>query len=286
MEKLVVFMFCIAAFACTGTQKEKAGIMYKVASYNIRMDTSIDSLNAWAYRKDAVKALVQYHDFDLFGTQEGFHHQLKGICELPAYTYTGSGRDDGKDAGEHSAIFYKKDLFTVLESGDFWLRENPSEPGKGWDATCCNRICSWAKFKDNCNGAEFYFFNVHFDHQGVVAREESGKLMIQKIKEIAKDMPVICTGDFNSTPETGQIKGLSAFLHDAYTTSETPPYGPTDTFNSRFTYPLKEGRIDYIFASNQFKVKKFGILTDTRENTVYFPSDHLPIVADVVLNLR
>ncbi|MDR2919288.1 MAG: endonuclease/exonuclease/phosphatase family protein [Tannerella sp.] len=283
MKKLIVLLFCVAAFACTDKSKENAKIKLRVASYNLRMDTPSDSLNAWSYRKDAVKALIQFHDFDLVGTQEGFLHQLQGVCELPAYAYTGSGRDDGKDAGEHSAIIYKKDKFTVLESGDFWLRENPAEPGKGWDATCCNRICSWAKFKEIASGAEFYFFNVHFDHEGMEARKESGKLMIQKIKEIASDMPVISTGDFNSTPDTEQIQGLSAFLQDSRKITEYPPYGPEGTFNRRFTFPVGSHRIDYVFVSNQFKVTRYGVLTDQRDNTVYYPSDHQPVVTDLVL---
>ncbi|WP_379007158.1 endonuclease/exonuclease/phosphatase family protein [Parapedobacter sp. GCM10030251] len=126
---------------------------------------------------------------------------------------------------------------------------------------------------------EFYVFNVHFDHQGVVARQESGKLMVAKIKEIAKDAPVICTGDFNSTPETEQIKGMSALLHDAYSITKQPPYGPVGTTNAfRFTAPMKN-RIDYVFVSRQFEVLKYAVLTDAKSQR--YPSDHLPVVADV-----
>lgn len=281
MKKICILLICIIAFA--GYNKAESGVKLKVATYNLRMDTPNDSLNAWSYRQEAVKKLIQFHDFDLVGTQEGFLHQLQGVCELKDYTYTGSGRDDGKDAGEHSAIIYKKDKFKVLDAGDFWLRENPDEPGKGWDATCCNRICSWARFKDNASGAEFYFFNVHFDHQGKEARKESGKLMIQKIKEIAGEQPVICTGDFNSTPDTEQIKGLSAFLRDSREITEQPPYGPLGTFNRRFTHPIGKNRIDYIFVSNQFNVIRYGVLTDQRDNTLYYPSDHQPVVTDLIL---
>lgn len=280
MKKVFALLICLAAFSCGEVETE---VKLKVASYNLRMDTPSDSLNAWSYRKDAVKALIRYHDFDIVGTQEGFLHQLQGVCELPEYTYSGKGRDDGKDAGEHSAIIYKKDKFTVLDSGDFWLRENPDEPGKGWDATCCNRICSWAKFKDNTNGTEFYFFNVHFDHQGVVARQESGKLMVAKIKELTNGLPVICTGDFNSIPDTEQIKAMSAYLNDSFTATELPPYGPSGTFNRRFSFPVGNNRIDYIFVSDHFTVKKYASLVDLRDNTMYFPSDHLPIVSDIVL---
>lgn len=251
----------------------------KVASYNLRMDTPRDSLNAWPHRKENVKALIRYHDFDIVGTQEGFLHQLNDLLEMPGYAYFGAGRDDGKQAGEHSAILYKKDRFNIIDSGNFWLSETPDKPGLGWDATCCNRICSWVKFVDKEARQEFYVFNVHFDHQGVVARQESGKLMVSKIKEIAKDAPVICTGDFNSTPETEQIKGMGAILRDAYEVSKMPPYGPIGTTNSfRFTAPMRH-RIDYVFVSKHFEVSKYAVLTDAKDQR--YPSDHLPVVATI-----
>jgi len=274
------FLTCLLAccMAFTAFSQNENNII-RVASYNLRMDTPKDSLNAWPHRKDNVKALIQYHDFDVIGTQEGFKHQLDGLLEMPGFDYTGGGRDDGKDAGEHSAIVFKKDRFKVLDKGDFWLSETPEKPGLGWDAKCCNRICSWVKFEDNSSKKQFYVFNVHFDHQGVVARQESGKLMEKKIREIAKDAPVICTGDFNSRPETEQIKGLSTFLNDAYVVTKMPPYGPVGTSNGfRFTAPMKN-RIDYIFVSDHLEVLKYAALTDAKDQR--YPSDHLPVVAEV-----
>jgi endonuclease/exonuclease/phosphatase family metal-dependent hydrolase len=278
--KNIVILYLVISFSFLSYSGN--ALELKVATYNLRLDTPSDSANAWPYRKEAVKALIQYHDFDIVGTQEGFLHQLQSVCELQAYTYCGAGRDDGKEAGEYSAILYKKDKFTIIDSGNFWLRETPDTPGLGWDATCCNRICSWAKFNEIESGAEFYFFNVHFDHQGVIARKESGKLMIRKIKEIAQDAPVILTGDFNSTPETEQIHALSAFLHDARAITVQPPYGPEGTGNRRFSNPIVKNRIDYIFVSDAFRVNKYAVLTDYREFP-YYPSDHLPVVVDLFI---
>ncbi|WP_080236702.1 endonuclease/exonuclease/phosphatase family protein [Spirosoma rigui] len=252
-----------------------------VASYNLRYDNKGDGINAWPNRKEQVKALVRYHEFDLFGTQEALRNQLNDVAELKGFAFIGAGRDDGKEAGEHSAIFYKKDRFKVLQSGNFWLSETPDKPGKGWDATCCNRICSWAKFSDQKTKKEFYFFSVHFDHQGVVARRESGKLMVQKIKEIAGNTPVMLAGDFNSTPETEQIKTIGTLLSDSRSVSASAPYGPEGTFNAfKFDAPMDK-RIDYIFVSKQFDVLKYGVLTDAFEQR--YPSDHQPVVAKVVL---
>jgi len=180
MKKFIFFALIASMIISSCCQQTNEPI--RVASYNIRMDTQSDSLNAWEYRKDKVNALIRFYDMDIFGTQEGFLHQLQDMARMTEYAYFGSGRDDGKTAGEHSAIFYRKDRFELLETGDFWLSETPDVPGKGWDATCCNRICSWGKLKEKSTGKTFYVFNVHFDHQGVVARQESGKLMIKKMQ--------------------------------------------------------------------------------------------------------
>ena len=84
-----------------------------VATFNLRMDTEKDGVNAWPNRKEMVKGLIRFHDFDIFGTQEGFKHMLDGVAELDGYAYIGAGRDDGEDAGEHSAIFYKTSRFAA-----------------------------------------------------------------------------------------------------------------------------------------------------------------------------
>lgn len=252
-----------------------------IATYNLRFNNPNDAINAWPNRKEDVKALIRFHDFDIFGTEEGLIDQIRDLAEMTEYAYTGKGRDDGKEAGEHSAIFYKKDRFKLLASGDFWLSETPEVPGKGWDAKCCNRICSWAKFKDLRTKKQFYFFCAHFDHQGVVAREESGKLMVKKIREIAGNSPVISVGDFNSTPETVQIKEMQTILRDSYQVTETPPYGPVGTFNAfKFNAPLKH-RIDYIFVSPGIRVLKYGVLTDSKEQR--YPSDHQPVMIQAIL---
>lgn len=252
-----------------------------IATYNLRFNNPNDGINAWPNRKEDVKALIRFHDFDIFGTEEGLIDQIRDLAEMTEYAYTGKGRDDGKEAGEHSAIFYKKDRFKLLASGDFWLSETPEVPGKGWDAKCCNRICSWAKFKDLRTKKQFYFFCAHFDHQGVVAREESGKLMVKKIREIAGNSPVISVGDFNSTPETVQIKEMQTILRDSYQVTETPPYGPVGTFNAfKFNAPLKH-RIDYIFVSPGIRVLKYGVLTDSKEQR--YPSDHQPVMIQAIL---
>lgn len=280
MKKNILVIICfMIALQASYAQKN---VPVTIATYNLRYNNAGDGVNAWPNRKENVKALIRFHDFDIFGTEEGLIDQINDLSAMKEYGRTGVGRDDGKEAGEHSAIFYKKDRFTLLQSGDFWLSETPDKPGKGWDAKCCNRICSWGKFKDIATRQEFFFFCVHFDHEGVEARRESGKLMVKKIQEIAKKAPVVCVGDFNSTPETEQIQTIQTILHDSYKITEAAPYGPEGTFNAfKFDAPFKN-RIDYIFVSNNIKVLKYGVLTDAKDQR--YPSDHLPVMVKAVIN--
>jgi len=255
--------------------------VYKVASYNIRMDTEHDGLDAWKYRKDKVNALLQYHDLDIIGVQEAFIHQLHDINRIDYLNYVGVGRDDGKQAGEHSAIFYNTKKFTVLDQGDFWFSETPTVPGKGWDVTCCNRICTWVKLKDIKTGKEFFVFNSHFDHIAKVARIESAKLLLNKIDEIAKGAPVMATGDLNSTPEMPQIQHIKTVLKDAYEVSQTTPYGSVGTFNAFKWDRENKDRIDYIFVSDGIDVLKYATLVDAVDK--HYPSDHFPVIANIII---
>jgi len=100
------YLFLLVSIALSAQNNNMS--TFHVASYNLRMDTPSDSLNSWEHRKAKVNSLIRFHDFDIFGTQEGFHHQIMDIIKPGDYAYTGVGRDDGKDAGEHSAIIYKK----------------------------------------------------------------------------------------------------------------------------------------------------------------------------------
>jgi endonuclease/exonuclease/phosphatase family metal-dependent hydrolase len=250
-----------------------------IGTYNVRYDTPKDTGNSWKDRAPVVAALIRFHDFDIFGTQEGLKNQLDDISNaLPQYTRYGVGRNDGKDQGEHSAIYFKKNEFNLLKKGDFWLSQTPDKPSLGWDATCCNRICSWVYLEHKKSKKKFYFFNAHFDHQGVEARKESSKLILQKMKEIVGKDAVVFTGDLNGGHDSEWYKTLStsAYIKDSYNEVQYP-YANNASFNS---FGAAKGRteiIDHIFISNHFTVQKWGILTDSYDGR--YPSDHFPVVA-------
>ena len=252
-----------------------------VGTYNVRYDNPGDTGNLWADRAPVVASLLRFHDFDVFGTQEALKNELDDISKaLPEYERYGRGRDDGKEKGEHAAIFFRKDKFKLLDKGDFWLSETPDKPSLGWDATCCNRISSWVYLQDLSTNKKFYFFNVHYDHQGVQARNESSKLMLRKIKEIAGKEPAILTGDFNGGYTSDWYKALanSGLLKDTYK-AVAQPYAPNGSFNGFKQQPDSNEIIDHIFVTDGFKVDKWGILTDTYRGK--FPSDHFPVLVEL-----
>ncbi|RYG24558.1 MAG: endonuclease/exonuclease/phosphatase family protein, partial [Chitinophagaceae bacterium] len=172
--------------------------------------------------------------------------------------------------------------FKLLKQGDFWLSETPDKPSLGWDATCCNRIASWVYLQHVKSGKKFYFFNAHFDHQGVKARKESALLILKKIKEIAGTSPAIFTGDLNGsqTSEWYLTLANSDILKDTFKAVKNP-YLNNASFNSFGRARKGYEVIDHIFTTRHFQATKWGVLTDTYFGK--YPSDHFPVVAYVTL---
>lgn len=273
MKRIVIILLLALVTVQLNAQKNTA---LNVMTYNIRYSTEKDGVNAWSKRKDNVKALIKFHEVDILCAQEALAEQYDAILENADFEAVGAGRDDGLRKGEFSPIFYNKNRFTKKDGGVFWLSPTPNVPSKGWDAMF-NRVCTWVRFYDKLNKKEFLVFNTHYDHVGVQARIESAKLIKQKIQEIAPKLPVVYTGDLNVTPETDAIATIKSFLNDSKEVSIEPPYGPEGTFSGfKFDSPLKD-RIDYIFINKGFKVQKYGVLTDSKDQR-YF-SDHLPVFA-------
>lgn len=266
MKTRNLILLMMVAVSLVGCGRSGRNAEFSVATYNIRQINAKDSLrgDGWAVRCPVIAQLVRYHDFDIFGTQEGFRRQLDDLkALLPGYEFTGSGRDDGRHGGEHSAIFYDTAVFELTDSGDFWLSETPDVPGKGWDAAC-PRVCSWGRFRHRDSGKEFVFFNLHMDHRGIQARTNSAELVLRKIADIGQGIPVFLTGDFNvdQTHKPYEMLTAGGVLADSYAVADEV-YALNGTFNSYSTDNFTESRIDHIFVSPCVEVAKYGVFTDT-----------------------
>lgn len=274
MKKLLILLLITATATFTRAQQLNIG------TYNLRYSNAGDSTagNGWGKRYPQIANLIRFQDLDIFGTQEGKINQLNDLTGmLPGYKWFGAGRDDGKHAGEHSAIFYKADKFSIVRSGNFWLSTITDRPNTGWDAAL-PRICTWIQFKEKKTGFTFYFYNLHMDHIGVVARSESAKLILKKIREMGPNVPAILTGDLNvdQTSPSYAVINNSGVLKDSYELSPVK-LAPSSTFNDFDANTGGDKRIDHIFVTKDFKVQRYGILTNTYSG--HTPSDHYPVVA-------
>jgi len=253
-------------------------------TYNIRNCHARDGENAWPKRKQKVFDLINKYNPDVLGMQEVLYLQLKNLSgALKEYSYVGAGRNDGKKAGEYSPIFYKKDKYQLLDGGTFWLSETPAAPGsKSWDAAL-TRICTWAMLKSNSTSDTFFVFNTHFDHKGAKAREESTKIIMQKVAELAHGLPFYICGDFNFTDQSVAYKTLltitpkvdDSFKYARHLNNET---------NTDYGFKVantKGSKIDYIFTGTRFTAISCMPITDN--DGANYPSDHLPFMATLVL---
>jgi len=281
-----LFFFIAVSFGCNSAKEE-----LHVVTFNIRYDNPRDGINRWEARIPIVEAYFTSEAPDIIGMQEVLHSQLLDFQEmLPGYSYVGTGRDDGKQGGEYSPIFFRNDVFNLVDHSQFWLSETPDVPGsRSWDAAI-TRIVSWAKLEHIATGKVIYCFNTHFDHRGVLARQMSTDLMSDKMAEIAGDAPLVAMGDFNirrNHPTMGSALYYNLIgrfrdnnsLHNAEYNSVAPVTSAGATGNG-FNPNWRERpphAIDYIFANDHFRIESYRV-DHVMEGDVFI-SDHWPVVS-------
>lgn len=248
----------------------------KIMSFNLLCYGSGE--HSFSKRIMPVTKTISKYMPDCLGVQEAHIDWIKALDEnFSDYNYVGVGRDDGKEAGEFSAVFYKKDRFTLLDSGTFWLSETPEIPSKGWDSACI-RICSWAMLKDKTDGNEFVHMNTHLDHIGKTAMLNGAQLVAQRANETANGLPVILTGDFNVTPDSAPCKAIKdSGFKDSRDAAAKTDYSVT--YHAFESENAASAVIDYVFFKGNFIADSFSVIKDKVDGNL--PSDHYPVLAEL-----
>jgi len=266
---LVLLLLCFNVYGQTS-----------IMTYNIRYNNSNDNENWWEKRKTEVVQMIKYYHPDIFGIQEGLNDQVNYINNnLPNYTYTGVGRNDGKTKGEYAAIFYNSDNFELISSRTYWLSKTPNKVSIGWDASM-ERITTYGVFRNIKTNDTLHVFNSHYDHIGKIAQQKSSEIIIDLIKQKQlENKKLIVMGDLNSSPHEKAILHLKTILDDTFEVAESIVYGPVGTFNKFDTNFVPIYRIDYIFTKN-LNTKSYRNIDDRRKNNLWL-SDHLPVFVEL-----
>ncbi|WWD16477.1 hypothetical protein CI109_100903 [Kwoniella shandongensis] len=251
----------------------------------------------WDERKTRlVDTLLSTGPLDIAGFQEVLHSQLLDLTHFlgKTYSYVGVGRDDGKEAGEYSPIFYNNEKYELVDWTTVWLSSTPDVPGsKGWDAAL-PRIATFLSLRTRTKhrGPLIHAINTHYDHRGLVARARSSLLIrsqihrwvgkVEKQENVSEPGVILLFGDFNSPPHEDGYRNITSlhplpsnqpsytfldtFTHfstrkynDESSPVQTRPYGPVHTYTD-FAPPGSRNatRIDFIMLGAGPVSRKLG----------------------------
>ncbi|QDT70437.1 Endonuclease/Exonuclease/phosphatase family protein [Planctomycetes bacterium MalM25] len=261
-----------------------------VMSFNLRGDfdegVATDRPNAWLSlsgdsRREVALGLLRGAAPDLLGVQEAYANQVREVDEaLPEHAVYAVGRDDGKRAGEHCAIYYRRDRFERLDAGTFWLSNEPATPST-YPGAACPRIASWVRLRDRRHDdASLLVLNTHWDHVSQEACLHSGRMINERLPELASEAALIVLGDLNAVERSEPFRVLIGDgprrLLDSYRALFPEPSGRERTGHG--FRGLEEGwRIDYVLHNNRLEASEAAIVRDAPGGV--FPSDHYPVTA-------
>lgn len=272
---------------------EDGAMEVKAMTFNIRYENGGDKgRRSWSERVVGVVKMLRTEQPDFLGIQEGLHGQVADLrASLPEYGFAGTGRDDGRRAGEYAGIFFNRDRFELdgRRSGMIWLSATPEKAGSMTWGNEIPRVATWARLLDRASGQGLWVVNMHLDHMNQTSREKGVRLMAERLVAINRDgEPVVWMGDFNAVEGNTAV----AFLAGKPTPIAPVPRfkGMIETFDvlnagvkERGTLhfwmddPNRQWKVDHIFISKGGVVLRSGIL---RGGEPYL-SDHFPVTATV-----
>lgn len=305
-----------------------SGPSIRILTHNVRYATTapFPGEEVWEVREPRIISELRYntrHWPEAFiCLQEVLHHQLQDILSglnQPStfsrqghrgaeWAYIGVGRDDGKQGGEYSPIFYRPAVWDVDRWKTVWLSPSPDRPSKGWDAASI-RILTMATFKHRPSSRRVLAMNTHLDDQGARSRFEGARMIVEEIDQelrLAGELrPVFLAGDLNSEEGDDAYRRLNDDASLIQNLREC--IGPEERYGNKNTFtgfghdgePSK--RIDFIFLGPRRPPSKasaagsgskaallawrplgYSVLANRFDDGVY-NSDHRAVVGDALL---
>ena len=256
---------------------EKPEDAKRIMSFNVRYCD--DKAGSVKNRSKITTAIIDQYAPDSFGVQEATGKWIGILTDVlgEKYAYVGEHRDEDANS-EHSAVFYLKDKYNLLDSGTIWLSDTPEVKYSKYEESACTRIATWVTLENKDSGEIYTHINTHLDHISDTARNMQTDVLKNKIAEF--DNPVVCTGDFNADPTSEVYAKMIDSMNDTKAIAVNSDDGITFHNYGKIAEGT-DGPIDYIFATKDAKVETYKIIRNTVKDM--YPSDHYPIIADVIM---
>lgn len=248
------------------------------------MELNVVSFNIWCHnqpgknsiasRAPRLKEILTNMDTDIIGMQECTPSWLEHLEEDFGSKYEIFNVWRAKHNHESAPILWKKDKFSCLDKGCFWLSDTPDVESEGWCEWKCNRICTWAKLKEKESGKIFLFMNTHFGF-GDSCQTKSAKLIHEYNLKLG-NYPTVITGDFNMRHNYPAYKDMSALYRDV---NMATGKDMGNTYHGYEPGKHQEDLIDYCFINEDFHPVSYRRITDKVEGL--YPSDHYGIQATI-----
>jgi endonuclease/exonuclease/phosphatase family metal-dependent hydrolase len=235
----------------------------------------------WSTRKSALQVALERAGPDILCVQEATPDQVAFIEKvLPAHHRVGVGRDDGQSAGEHCAVYFRRERFQEIEGSTFWLEEPTDQPRAGSPLVAgmdVKRICTWVRLRDQVSGQIIRVYNTHL-YLSEAPRRVAAELILAHIIAGNRADAVLLTADFNCSPTTPSRRRFhAAGLVDSAEPAGKPP--GQATFHGMYGIGL--GCIDGILVDRHWDVCNHLVVKVKPKNV--FPSDHFAVLADLAL---
>ena len=279
---------------------------FRSLSFNIRYAAPASTFERpWSVRRplviqqlsNATSAATAAGSIPVIGLQEVLHQQLVDIKSGlgSSWAHLGTGRDDGKQAGEYVPILYQPGVLRLVASTQKWLSPTPDVPSF-WPGAGSRRYVVVGVFEvlaGSAKGRRVLVANTHLDNASPTARVEGVKVALRTVRgvqaQFGADLPVVLTGDFNSVPGAGDAYGTTVsdgLVGDLYTLAVPGQrFGPEGTFSGFNPNAEPNNRIDFVWlgpnASTTWAVRRYAVLNNV-VGGVYI-SDHRAVQGDVTL---
>jgi endonuclease/exonuclease/phosphatase family metal-dependent hydrolase len=249
---------------------------FTVTTYNVK---NPDEEYDWPARAPLVAEVIRRSDPDVIGVQEAHAHQIDDLRRLlPDYEATGQGRD-GERMGEHAAVFIRRRRFELLESGSFWLSDEPDTPASNTWGCTFPRVVHHARLRDLLGGQDIMIATTHLDHddgtRGDVVRTASAELICARFEDA--HLPVVLAGDCNTA--AGSSAAWNVFIRSGFVDAWDAAADHDDLTNTYNDWapPTADGeRIDWILSKG---VSPLRCWMDHHGDVTWRASDHFPVSA-------